>query len=236
MKIKYLSIFCIIPILFSCSSLNEKISYKNLSHLKKIAVISDLGSDLNYHYAGATALRNREQKVGVPWELDSFITQTISTQLKKNTHFELIEIKGAEFKTHPHFDQLITAKKSGADLRPYLDQLLQEGFDGLILVQAWRQVEDTTIHPGFGIFYDNRLLVHDQNFYLTAKMRVYSTHKKNELSSIDLLKNPYIELENFPKRKTFAEWPEADLTTLKSMVEQKLINEIPFRLIKLGLI
>lgn len=222
--------------LFSCSIFKEKISSKNLQYMKKLAIISDLGPELNYHYAGATALRNREKKIPIEWNLDSTIEQIVVSQLKKNTHYEILEAKGTDFPKHPHFDQLVTLKKNGADIQPHLEKLLSEGYDALVLVQAWRQTEDTTINPGYGIFYDNRLLVHDQNFYLSARIRVYSTHKKNELSSIDLWKNPFIEIESFPKRKNFEEWPPADLATLKSMVEQKLTNEIPFRLQKLGLL
>ena len=223
-------------LLTSCAAFKEKISTKNLNHLKKIIIISDLGPSIQYHYAGATALRNREQQMPINWNLDHTITQIIHSHLKQNPHFEVLEIKGADLPTHPYFDQLITAKKNGAEITPYLEQLLQQGFDGLVLVQAWRQIEDTTIKPGYGVFYDNRLLVHDQNLYLTARIRVYSTHKKTELSSIDMFKNPYIELESFPKRKQFEEWPTSDLNSLKDQLEQKLTHEIPFRLKKLGLL
>lgn len=223
-------------LLNSCTVFQEKISTKNLSHLKKIVILSDLGSTMQYHYAGATALRNREQQVQIDWNIDNFIAQTIQSSLKKNPHFEALEIKGPDLPKQPYFDQLVTAKKNGEEITPYLEQLLQQGFDGLILVQSWRQLEDTTINPGYGIFYDNRLLVHDQNLYLTARIRVYSTHKKTEISSIDIFKNPFIELESFSKRKTFQEWPSSDLNSLKTQLEQKLTNEIPFRLIKLGLL
>lgn len=223
-------------VLCSCSSFKEKISSKNLAHVKKIAIISDLGSTLHYHYAGTTAFRNREQNISLDWGLDNLIAKELSTLLKQNPHFVLVDIKGEKFTKKPHFDQLVTAKKSGAKIEPYLEQLLNEGYDGLIIVQAWRQSEDNTIIPGYGIYYDNRLLIHEQNLYLTAKIRVYSAHKKTQLSSIDLLKNHFLSLEHYPKRKKYEEWPAQDLNVLKEDLHKKITTELPQRLSQLGLL
>lgn len=223
-------------LLSSCSVFKQKISAKNLVQLKKIAVISDLGPILHYHYAGATSFRNRHQEIVNSWDLDSSIVNNALELLKKNPQFELIEIKGSNFSKKPHFDQLVNIKKNGAAIEPYLNQLKDEGFDGLILIQAWRQTEDETITPGYGIYYDNRLLIHEQKFYFTAKIRVYSTHKKIELSSTDFLAEPYTELKSYPMRKKYEEWPIEDMAKIKEELNLKLASELPRALTRLGLI
>lgn len=233
------NLFLTTSILFgsaSCTLFQEKISSKNLTQLKKIAILSDLGPILHFHYAGATSFKNRYQTISTDWNIDTLVNQTSLELLKNNTSYQLVEIQGNDFSKKPHFDQLIKAKKNGAKIDPFLAQLSKEGFDGLILIQAWRQKEDTNITPGYGIYYDNRLLIHDQFLYLTAKIRVYNTHKKMEVSSTDLLSEPYLDLKEFPKRKKYDEWSSSEIIQLKELLFKDVTKELPKSLKRLGLI
>lgn len=218
--------FAALLILSSCSLFQTKISSRQMQDIKKIAVISDLGDILHYHYAGATSLRNRHQPIKLAWNVDAQIADSLVKNLQKNTSFEKVDVVGSEFTQRPYFDQLITAKRNGEKIEPFLQKLWDQGYDTLILVQAWRQIEDSTLEPGYGVHYDNRLLVHDQNFYLTAKIRVFKTQKKKELKSLDLWENPFLSLDSFAKRKTFQEWPENDLKSLQENVQRQNDTQI----------
>lgn len=220
-KISYLFMTLLITnFISSCSLFSSKIPGKEKEKIKKIAILSDLGTKFNYEYAGAIAARNRHQDFTGPWDMDQQIGNALLETLKTNSQYEKIELVGGELSKRPYFDQMITAKRNGEKIKPYLEKLATMGFDTFIIVQTWRQLEDSSLTPGYGFHYDNRLLIHDQNFYLTAKVRVYNILSKKEIAALDFWENPFLPLEDFAKRKTYQEWPAEEIEKIKNKVNE----------------
>lgn len=219
----------------SCSFYHGKLSKKERNNIIKIALYSDLGPKLNYDYAGSMSYKNKHQEIQSPWDMDQIIGNALLEALKVNPKYEKIELVGGELNKHPYFDQMIFAKRNGEKIKPYLEKLETLGFDTFIIVQTWRQLEDSSLTPGYGFHYDNRILVHDLNFYLTAKIRIYDVKIKKEISATDIWENPYIDLKDFQKKKTFQEWLPTDLEKVKMIVQEHTNKNVKRVLANYGL-
>ena len=236
MKLQFSLIVVLLFTNLSCSLFSEKISSEKLSQIKNIAIFSDLGDLLYFSYAGGISYKNHLEKVTSPWPIDSQIQTQILNTLKDSKKYETVKIVDESSNNRPLFDQMITLKRNGEKIKNFLIKLHDQGFDTLIIVQAWKQVEDENVEAGFGIFYNNRLLIHEQNFYLTAKVRVYDTASRTEFASGDLFKKPFISIDHLPKKRHWSDWQTNDLQNIKSLFDEKISNETQNTLEKLGLI
>jgi hypothetical protein len=201
--------------------------------IRKIAVYSLLGNDMNQTYIGTTVFENKDQTIDVTsWNLDALVTSTLRKDLRTNTAFTKVEVlKGP-------MDRSQIMAKDGRKIM--LDQAKAQGFDTLIVLWPNAYANAPGVKAGFGLHRRNALGIKHTFLYILAGLNVYnvSTGELIAWQFLDELGNsPELPgLKDPPWKDDPSTYTKEELASMQKTLKEHIVPGLQVTLKSLNLI
>lgn len=161
----YLLLNFMLMLLASCAG--KGIREQDLAQIKKVAVYSFLGDQMNHTFIGTMVFQNKDQKLSViDWKMDDAAVNVLRKMLKANSAIVSVEVLQGKFnrvQMAPNWQ------------KPFTDQAKAQGFDTLVAVVPASYTNAAAFTAGYGLNRHSAFGVVHTNAYLLAQVQIFNT-------------------------------------------------------------
>lgn len=223
----------ILAVLSGCAALNLKrpVSEQDIGGVKKVGVLSALGSDMHGVHVGTTVFTNWRYRADVAtWKIDDVAAQHAVSLLSARKG-----IAAGRIVPPRTTEDLYTSRTSTQIKKDEVFSIAAaQGFDTLVLLRRERYDNAPFYEPGYGIFYRSTFGSTRPCVYAMYLMEVYDIKRKASLGWERAATCPSAPGE-IALKKTFEEFSSSERERVRALLEAEIKRTVEDTLKRVGL-